>query len=55
MCQSKQSGAVNSSLHTTLSVVEGIRENEEIVPTYCWGELLETQQGSRAFMLQHQL
>mgnify|MGYP006285135607 CR=1 FL=1 len=54
-CQSNQGGAVHSSLHTTISVVEGIREYDRNGYSYRLEELLEAEQGCREFMLLHRL
>ncbi|MEE9464714.1 MAG: hypothetical protein V3W14_03950 [Candidatus Neomarinimicrobiota bacterium] len=48
-------GVVHSSLHTTLSVAEGIREYVRKGNTYRSGELLEAEAACREFMLQHRL
>ena len=54
-CYSNRYGAVHSSLHTTLSVAEGIREYIRNGYGYRSGELLEAEAGCREFMLQHRL
>jgi hypothetical protein len=54
-CRSNRSGARHSSLHTTLSVAEGIREYERHNYTYRLDELLEAEMDSREFILQHRL
>jgi hypothetical protein len=54
-CQSNRSGAVHSSLHTTLSVIEGITEYEKSGYTYRLEELLQTKKTSIEFILIHQL
>lgn len=54
-CQSNRSGAVHSSLHTTLSVIEGITEYEQNGYTYRLEELLQTKKSSIEFILTHQL
>lgn len=54
-CQSNRRGATHSSLHTTLSVVEGISEYEQNGYTYRLDELLEAKRTSIEFILIHQL
>jgi hypothetical protein len=54
-CNSNQSGAVHSSLHTTISVAEGIREYVRNGYGYRSDELLKAEEGCREFMLQHRL
>lgn len=54
-CQSNQNGAVHSSLHTTISVAEGIREYDRNEYTYRLEELLDAEEGCRDFMLLHRL
>jgi len=54
-CQSNRKGAVHSSLHTTLSVAEGILEYSKNGYNYRTGELQEVQAQSREFILQHRL
>ena len=54
-CKSNTSGATHSSLHTTISILEGIREY--YVNGYCYriNELIECGFTSREFILQHEL
>ncbi len=54
-CHSNRKGAVHSSLHSTLSVLEGILEYKNNGYTYRLKELLAAVQASREFILQHKL
>ena len=54
-CQSNRSGAAHSSLHSTLSVLEGITEYEFNGYTYRLEELKEAEHSSKEFILVHQL
>ena len=54
-CRSNRSETVHSSLHTTLSVLEGITEYEYNGYSYRLDELKEAVQSSKEFILQHQL
>jgi hypothetical protein len=54
-CNSNTKGAVHSSLHTTISVAEGILEYEKNDYRYRLGELQEAAEKSREFILQHRL
>jgi hypothetical protein len=54
-CCSNRMGAVHSSLHTTLSVAEGILEYSNNGYTYRLKELQKAEQKSREFILQHRL
>lgn len=54
-CRSNRNGAIHSSLHTTLSVAEGILEYSKNGYNYRISELQETEQESREFILQHKL
>lgn len=54
-CQLNRMGAVHSSLHTTLSVLEGVFEYQSNGYTYRLKELKKAQQESEAFILQHRL
>lgn len=54
-CNSNTKGAVHSSLHTTISVAEGILEYEKNGYRYRLGELQEAAEKSREFVLQHRL
>ncbi|MEO9870618.1 hypothetical protein [Ekhidna sp.] len=54
-CRSNRSGAIHSSLHSTLSILEGITEYERNGYTYRLEELQSAQKSSIEFILQHQL
>jgi hypothetical protein len=54
-CQFNRSGAVHSSLHSTLSVIEGINEYARNGYTYRLGALQRAEQDSREFILRHRL
>jgi len=54
-CHSNRIGAVHSSLHTTLSVLEGIQEYSRNQYSYRLNELLKMAEESREFILQHRL
>lgn len=54
-CDSNGKGAVHSSLHTTLSVLEGILEYELNRYTYRLKELLRAKRDAQEFILMHQL
>lgn len=54
-CRSNRSGAVHSSLHTTLSVLEGITEYVKNGYRYRLADLKKVAQSSKEFMLLHQL
>jgi len=54
-CMSNRSGAVHSSLHSTLSVLEGITEYERNGYHYRLGDLELARQSSVEFILIHQL
>jgi hypothetical protein len=54
-CHSNRSGATHSSLHTTLSVSEGILEYSRNSYTYRLGELQAAEAESREFLLRHKL
>ncbi|MBM2815265.1 MAG: hypothetical protein HW421_2027 [Ignavibacteria bacterium] len=54
-CRSNRSGASHSSLHTTLSVIEGILEYRQNGYTYRLNELMKAEAESREFILQHKL
>lgn len=54
-CRYNRSGAKHSSLHTTLSVLEGILEYKRNGYGYRLTELLEAEKSSIEFMLQHRL
>lgn len=54
-CDSNRRKAVHSSMHTTISVVEGILEYARNGYGYRLGELQEAEEKSREFLLQHRL
>lgn len=54
-CQKNRSGAVHSSLHSTISVLEGIHTYMTQGYTYRLDELIESAQASEAFILAHHL
>lgn len=54
-CDSTRYNVVHSSLHSTLSVLEGITEYDKAGYTYRLNELLHAKQTSVAFILLHQL
>lgn len=54
-CRSNRSGAVHSSLHSTLSVLEGITEYELNGYKYRLTELRNTKKSSIEFILMHRL
>ena len=54
-CQSNRKGAVHSSLHTTLSVLEGVHEYTKSGYTYRLKELINARQSSIEFILIHKL
>ncbi len=54
-CESNGRGAVHSSLHSTISVIEGILEYAKNGYKYRLGELQEAGERSRSFILQHRL
>jgi len=54
-CYSNRQGAVHSSLHTTLSVAEGILEYLKNGYIYGRDDLGEMEEASREFILQHRL
>jgi hypothetical protein len=54
-CEFNRPGAVHSSLHSTISVIEGIREYDAYGYTYRLQELLQAELASREFILQHRL
>ena len=54
-CESNRGGAVHSSLHTTISVLEGILEYATNGYTYRLAELQEAAGQARSFLLQHRL
>ncbi len=52
-CHSNRNGAIHSSVHTTLSVAEGILEYSKNGYRYRTSELQKAEQESREFILQH--
>ena len=54
-CRINRSGAVHSSMHTTISVLEGILAYSKNGYQYRLEELQEAAAGSREFLLQHKL
>lgn len=54
-CFSNRKGARHSSLHTTLSVLEGILEYKKNKYTYRLNEFLKAEKESREFILKHRL
>ncbi|MCJ7679546.1 MAG: hypothetical protein MUP70_02375, partial [Candidatus Aminicenantes bacterium] len=54
-CHSNRSGAVHSSLHTTLSVAEGLWEYRKNGYSYRLEEIKRMEEETREFMLQHRL
>lgn len=54
-CQSNRKGAVHSSLHSTLSVLEGIWEYEKSGYRYRLDELKQAAKESHEFILMHRL
>jgi hypothetical protein len=54
-CFSNTAGAVHSSLHTTISTIEGILEYKRNGYRYRLNELLAAEEDAREFILQHRL
>jgi hypothetical protein len=54
-CQSNTTGAIHSSLHTTLSVLEGILEYQKNGYKYRLEELVKAKKASHEFILMHKL
>ena len=54
-CNSNNKGTIHSSLHSTISVLEGILEYAKNGYGYRLEELLEAEDDSRTFILQHRL
>jgi len=54
-CQLNRKGATHSSLHSTLSVIEGILEYSQNGYTYRINELKKAEEESRQFILEHKL
>jgi hypothetical protein len=54
-CRTTRSGAKHSSLHTTISVLEGLTEFQKCGYTYKKEEIISAKKNSIEFILQHQL
>jgi hypothetical protein len=54
-CRTARSGAKHSSLHTTISVLEGLTEFQKAGYTYRKDDILSAQKSSIEFILLHQL
>lgn len=54
-CHSNRKGAVHSSMHTTISILEGIWEYQKHGYTYKLPQLLKAQADSCEFLLKHKL
>jgi hypothetical protein len=54
-CNSNRKGAIHSSMHSTISVLEGILEYAKNGYRYRLEELQEAEDKSRTFLLQHRL
>jgi hypothetical protein len=54
-CMSNRQGAVHSSLHSTISVAEGLQEYAKNGYRYRLSECQKAEAGCRDFMLQHRL
>jgi hypothetical protein len=54
-CNSNGTGAVHSSMHTTISVLEGIHEYAKNGYRYRLEELQEAEEKARTFLLKHRL
>lgn len=54
-CRTTRSGAVHSSLHSTISVLEGLTGFKKAGNTYRLSEIQEAEQSAKEFILQHQL
>jgi hypothetical protein len=54
-CRTTRSGATHSSLHTTLSVLEGLLEFQKAGYTYRLKEIQSAQKSAEEFVLVHQL
>ncbi len=54
-CRSNYTGAIHSSLHTTLSVIEGIHEYAQQGYQYRLSELQKAEEQSGQFILEHKL
>jgi len=54
-CRTTRSGATHSSMHTTISVLEGFETYLQNKYSYNFDEILEAKKSSIEFLLQHQL
>jgi len=54
-CRTTRSGAIHSSLHTTLSVLEGLIEFQKAGYSYRMNELQNARKSAEEFILMHQL
>lgn len=54
-CRFNRTGAVHSSLHSTLSVLEGLAEYERSGYTYRMNEIREAEKTGKEFILMHRL
>lgn len=54
-CRTTRSGAIHSSLHTTLSVLEGLTEFQKARYTYRRNEVESARKSAEEFILKHQL
>jgi hypothetical protein len=54
-CRTTRSGAIHSSLHTTLSVLEGLTEFQKVGHTYRINEIQEARKSAEEFILMHRL
>ena len=54
-CRTTRSGAIHSSLHTTISVLEGLMEFQKARFTYRMNELQSAKKSAEEFVLMHQL
>ncbi|WP_297704291.1 hypothetical protein [uncultured Eudoraea sp.] len=54
-CRTTRSGAIHSSLHTTISVLEGLMEFQKARYTYRMNELQSAKKSAEEFVLMHQL
>lgn len=54
-CQLNRSGAKHSSMHTTISAIEGIAEYRKNGYVYRLDELIKAEKSSKEFLLQHKL
>ena len=54
-CEAKRSGSIHSSMHTTISVLEGVWEYLKAGYQYRRKELIKTKKEAEAFLLMHRL